>query len=258
MSDTPPSSINEFVRRDGDRFLRSTSRWTEQHLLAFKCLWLENLPVARVIPSSFIPADDDVTVRLVRQQLSATEDEIRSRTMPAGMGYSFYLKLAQVLQRPSSPPPPIPIPQRSIRQSSLDSSFQISPGMSDPSTDSSYIPPPTTSRKVSILAPVSEHTVSDQPDTRTNPEQSRSIPLDPRRSLDSQHSHDRMSIVGSGSEWGSVKSLDSIEEDKLEIVSNQMGVTFLELLAAMEYQCHGARDRRIEFRYFFNLFLIYN
>jgi hypothetical protein len=48
----------------------------------------------------------------------------------------------------------------------------------------------------------------------------------------------------------SAKSIDSIEEDKLEIISNQMVVTFLELLAAMEDQCRGDADRRVEFRCF--------
>lgn len=60
-----------------------------------------------------------------------------------------------------------------------------------------------------------------------------------------------MSIVGSGSERGSIsgqmsigaRSIDSIDEDKLELISNQMAVTFLELLAAMEDQCRGERDR---------------
>src|SRR5579862_9815978 len=110
-----PSVVHHRVCQAGRvRFLRETSRWTEQHLLAFNCLRLGNLPVSRVVPSSFIPADDDITMRLVRQELSATEDEVRSKKMVPGMGYSFYLKLAQVLQRLSSPPPPIPIPQRNI------------------------------------------------------------------------------------------------------------------------------------------------
>jgi hypothetical protein len=80
MSEAPPSSIIEFVRRDG--FV------------------------------SYVKHPDGPNN--IRQELSATEDEVRSKKMVPGMGYSFYLKLAQVLQRLSSPPPPIPIPQRNI------------------------------------------------------------------------------------------------------------------------------------------------
>ena len=133
------TSIQDYVARDGERFLRSTSKWTEQHLLAFKCLYLDNLPVSRVLPLSFVPADDDVTIQLIRQELSASEDEVRSGKTTMGVGYSFYLQLAQVLQRPSSPEP-IPIPQRNLRQSSLES-YQFSTSDSNPSTDSSYPPP---------------------------------------------------------------------------------------------------------------------
>ena len=70
-----------------------------------------------------------------------------------------------------------------------------------------------------------------------------------------------MCVAGSGGEWDSVSghifssgrrviSLDPVEEDKLEVISNQTVVTFLEFLAVMEDQCHGDRRRRVEFRCF--------
>lgn len=253
MSNSTSSSISEFVRVEGVRFLRSTSKWTEKHLFAFKCLWLDNLPVSRVIPSSFIPTDDDPTVQLVRQELSATEDEVRSRTVTPGMAYSFYLKLAQVLQRPASPEP-IPIPSRNILQNSLESLYQISAGMSG-STDSRYVPPgPVMSRNVAALPSVPEQNDGNQPQaiTHVNQRMSRSPIL--RRSFDWQRDPDRMSVVGSdgGSRLASTsdQSTDSIEEDKLESLSKQMVATFLELLAAMEYQKRGGKDTRVEFRCF--------
>ena len=125
------TSIQDYVARDGERFLRSTSKWQKI------CLYLDNLPVrSRVLPLSFVPADDDVTIQLIRQELSASEDEVRSGKTTMGVGYSFYF---QVLQKPSSPEP-IPIPQRNLRQSSLES-YQFSTSDSNPSTDSSYPPP---------------------------------------------------------------------------------------------------------------------
>jgi len=117
--------------------------------------------------------------------------------------------------------------------------------------------PPPTPRKVSILPPVSENPTDSQSDRTAHADQRLLTSNGPRRSQDLE----RVSIVGSGSEWDSIsghmstggrsaKSIDSIEEDKLEIISNQMVVTFLELLAAMEDQGRGDADRRVEFRCF--------
>jgi hypothetical protein len=272
MSKGFPSSITDYVARDGERFLRSTSKWSEQHLLAFKCLYLDNLRVTRVFPLAFIPADDDVAVQMVRQELSATEDEVRTGKTPMSIGYSFYLELAQVLQRPSSPPEPIPIPQRNLRQSSLESSYQFSPSDSNPSTDSSYYPPGTIHRKVtsvSVLDPVLEATtdteslsISHAGEYLSNPSQS--LPHASRRSQDlirgAEHmdnlTRNRSGPSGSDEDAFSGKtssgniSIDSIEEDKLEALSNQMAVTFLLLLAGIEDRCHGWRDRKVSFRWF--------
>ena len=253
------TSIQDYVARDGERFLRSTSKWTEQHLLAFKCLYLDNLPVSRVLPLSFVPADDDVTIQLIRQELSAGEDEVRSGKTTMGVGYSFYLQLAQVLQRPSSPEP-IPIPQRNLRPSSIES-YQFSPSDSNPS---SYHPPGPSHRKASsasILHPVLEETTHTEPPKMVHANQytsntSQVVPHAPRRSQDLVRDAEHMGY--NGSDWDSFraqmssggKSVDSIEEDKLEALSNQMAVTFLSLLAGVENRCHEERDRRVVFRCF--------
>ena len=143
MSTGFPSSIADFVSRDGPNFLKSTSKWTEQHLIAFKCLFLENLPVGRVLPLAYIPKDDDVTVQWVKRELSATEAEVRSGKTGFGMAYSFYLQLAAVLQRPPTPPEPIVIPQRNLRPTSYEKTYHFSsPSDSDYSTYSK-----TSSRK---------------------------------------------------------------------------------------------------------------
>jgi hypothetical protein len=211
-------------------------------------LYLDNLPVSRVLPLSFVPADDDITIQLIRQELSDGEDEVRSGKTTMGMGYSFYLQLAQVLQRPSSPEP---IPQRNLRPDS------------NPSTDSSYHLPGPTHRKAtsaSILDPVLEETTHTEPPEMVHADQytsntSQDVPHAPRCQdllRDAEH------MGHSGSDWDSFgarmssggKSIDSIEEDKLEALSYQMAVTFLSLLAGMEDRCHEERDRKVVFRCF--------
>ena len=265
MSTVFPSSISDFVVRDGPNFLKSTSKWTEQHLIAFKCLFLENLPVGRVIPFAYIPEDDDITIQWVKRELSATEEEVRTGKTGFGMAYSFYLQLAAVLQRPPTPPELIVVPQRNLRPASYEKTYHFSSSSdSDYSANSKSSPPRPTKRRTSpsvtfldpVLEGVGEQTTEDQemPDpgaqSRTASQQNRSDDTE----------MEELAKTQSGSEWGrdsgdfsvssSMKSIDSIEEDKLEALSNQMAVTFLGLLAAMEHHSHEERDRRVSFRSF--------
>jgi hypothetical protein len=74
----PNTSILDFAMDRPEHFLKSTSRWTELHILAFRCLFLENLPISRILPQADIPDDNDPTMKLVVQHLSDSEDDIRS------------------------------------------------------------------------------------------------------------------------------------------------------------------------------------
>lgn len=259
MSATYPSSISDFVARDGPSFLKSTSKWTEQHLIAFKCLFLDDLPVSRVLPLSYIPTDDDVTVQWVKQELSATEASVRSGETSFGMGYSFYLQLAAVLQRPPTPPDQIIVSEHNLRPTSYDKTYHFSS-----SSDSDYSPDRktstakptkrTASSSVKFLKPVLEGT--DEQVTKDP-----NMPDLGARSTAATPNNDGKELMRtqSGSEWGrdsgefsissSMKSIDSMDEDKLEVLSNQMATTFLGLLAGMEHDSHKDQDRRVSFRY---------
>ena len=46
----------------------------------------------------------------------------------------------------------------------------------------------------------------------------------------------------------SMKSIDLIQKDELEVLSNQIAFIFLGLLATMEHHSHEERDRRVSFR----------
>src|SRR2546430_7783371 len=50
-----PSTIQDFAMSDPRHFLRSTSKWAENHLIAFRCLLLEKLPTSRIVPLSELP-----------------------------------------------------------------------------------------------------------------------------------------------------------------------------------------------------------
>jgi len=265
MSTGFPSSIGDFVGRDGPNFLKSTSKWTEQHLIAFKCLFLENLPVGRVIPLAYIPEDDDVTVQWVKRELSATEGEVRSGKTGFGMAYSFYLQLAAVLQRSPTPPEPIVVPQRNLRPMSYEKTYHFSSSSdSDYSTNSKTSPAKPTKRRpsgsVTFLDPVLEGVSEQTSEDQEMPDPSAQSPTASQQNRSDDADVEEVAQTQSGSEWGrdsgefsissSLKSIDSIEEDKLEVLSNQMAVTFLGLLAAMEHHSQEERDRRVSFTSF--------
>jgi hypothetical protein len=67
MGATPNSSIKDFAWAYPNQFLKSTSKWNEHHLIAFKYLLLENLPESRIVLSTYLPNDDDELMRLVHQ-----------------------------------------------------------------------------------------------------------------------------------------------------------------------------------------------
>lgn len=70
-------------------FLTSTSKWHERHLVAFRCLILDNLPISRINPQQDILNDDDRTMKLVNTHLLGSEEDIRSGKAEESMGPAF-------------------------------------------------------------------------------------------------------------------------------------------------------------------------
>jgi hypothetical protein len=103
-----------------------------------------------------------------------------------------------------------------------------------------------------VLEGVGDQTAEDQ--EMTDP--TSQSPTASQRNRSDDTDMEDVAQIQSGSEWGlgsgefSIPSVDSIEEDKLEVLSNQMAVTFLGLLAAMEHFNHKERERRVSFRSF--------
>lgn len=114
IMDRPNTTILDYAMLSKS-FLKSTSSWSEIHIVAFRCLILENLPISRIVPHSDLPPDDDETMKLVIKHLSDSEDDVRSGRSLASMGPAslFYLQLQVVLRRPATPPDAIPIPSSS-------------------------------------------------------------------------------------------------------------------------------------------------
>ena len=201
-------------------FLKSTSHWTEAHLTAFRCLQLDNLPVSRIVPSSDMPDDQDPRMKLVIEHLSASEDDIRSGTAELAFGpaTTFYTQLQVVLRRPRSPPEPVSIPSRPLRPSALATVYPPIPESQGSLSDESYRPsPPKHGRHPST---------SSMQDIQESAHATRT-------SSDSRRSAETMS---------------SLEEDKIEDVSTEAGVAFLELLCTFHWSVFRHSSTRIRFR----------
>lgn len=228
------------------------------HLIAFKCLFLTDLPISRVLPLSYIPKDDDVTMQWVKKELSVTEAEVRSGEVGSGRGYSFYLQLAGILERPLTLPEPNLIPERNLRPTSYEKTYHFSSSSdSDYSTDpKTSVAKPTKRRasgSVTFLKPVpvgaDEQVAEDQDMPDLDAESTTTIPNDGTDTKEAQPQ--------SGIEWerrsgefSISSSMKSMDMDKLEVLSNQMATTFLGLLAGMEHDSHKKQDRKVSFRYF--------
>lgn len=257
----PNTSILDFAMDRPEHFLKSTSRWTELHILAFRCLFLENLPISRILPQADIPDDNDPTMKLVIQHLSDSEDDIRSgrSALSLGPATSFYAQLQVVLRRPGTPPSPIPIP-RTIRPASLTTSFPTIPE-SLSSSDSSYKPSPESSQlSVPPLdVPMRPRSSMEMTDNPLRPRSSMDISDSPqhRASIDS-NDRSRSSMETNRSVLSS-NSGSSIDEDKLETASYQAVASLLVLLCTFEQAAHPNQAKRLSFRFstIFNPPLIY-
>ena len=202
------------------QFLKSTSRWTETHLVAFRCLLLDNLPASRIIPTSDLPGDEDPSMTLVQEHLMATEEEIRSGAIALKLGpaTTFYRQLQVVLRRPPTPPSPIPIP-RTLRATTSNTVFPAIPESQSSSTSGSSFQPSTP----------------------------------PIRNIASSIGHGAVEIAGrSRTSVDSVRSdisFSSTDEDKLEAVANQAAVTLLGLLCTFEETIVPNSRRRLNLRF---------
>jgi hypothetical protein len=101
-------------------FLKSTPAWSDLHIMAFRCLLLESLPISRILPPAELPDDDDETMKLVIQHLSDSEDVRSGKSLVRlGPATSIYLQLQVVLRNEADH---IPIPRSSNRPSNRSGS----------------------------------------------------------------------------------------------------------------------------------------
>jgi len=249
IMDRPNTTILDYAMMSKS-FLKSTSSWSERHIVAFRCLILENLPISRILPASDLPPDDDETMKLVIKYLSDSEDDVRSGRSLASLGPAslFYQQLQVVLRRPATPPDAIPIP-RTLRQSTLLSVFPSIPESdTTTTTDSSFEPSQEHRLPVPDRPPSSMDITDSQP---SHGQSSTRSSMDVRSSSirrSTEHSTRPRASMESHNTNTSSSNASGLEEDKLETCANQAVVSFLGLLCMFEHNAQPSSQRRLSFR----------
>ena len=218
----PHTTIRDYAMTS-KMFLKATSSWSELHIIAFRCLILEHLPISRVLPHSELLSDDDKTMKLVLQHLSASEEDIRSGRCLECLGPAtiFYQQLQVVIRRPGTPPDPIQIP-RVLRESSR---LAVFPSIAESDT---------TSPEVRVVPPGRPCTSMDITDQL--PSERASVDILPQKaSIETQRTN---SSLSSG----------ALDEDKLEMCANQVVVSLLGLLCTFERISQSSTSKRLSFR----------
>ena len=203
-----PSQIAHYAVRDG---LRSTSGWNETHLSAFKVIFLPELPISRILPSTILPLDDDPSVLWVDQNLSASENDIRNGNTGLGPGHAFYGQLAIVLKRVRSPRSEHVYPSSNLR-SNTDNLIAIS----------------STSHRHPAGSQISPNS------------------LESAMSITSIHSRYQPLRSQGGKTSSSIRR--SSDEDKVESATNTMAITLLNSMVSVERFFHPPQMYRVEFR----------
>ena len=101
-------------------FLESTSTWNQRHIIAFRMLDFNDLPLHCLYPQTFYPAADDPVIVKVNQLFILSQDDIRKGNFDmaqVGAAFSFYQALQDCLRTQQKTPSPPQIPTRPQRAS---------------------------------------------------------------------------------------------------------------------------------------------
>jgi len=145
-------------------FLDSTSTWNQRHIIAFRMLGFNDLPLSSIYPQHFYPQDDDKIISEIVRLFAVSKDDVRKggfNMIQTGAAFPFYRTLQECLrteQKTPSPPQVSIRPHRVIQPTTSAHQHTVSD-----SSGSSFIPS-TPSMNAIVGSPVSE----DKTETVTN------------------------------------------------------------------------------------------
>ena len=101
-------------------FLESTSTWNQRHIIAFRMLDFNDLPLHYLYPQTYYPTADDPVIVKVEQLFILSQDEIRQGNfdmVQTGAAFSFYQAIQDCLRTQQKTPSPPQVPTRPQRVS---------------------------------------------------------------------------------------------------------------------------------------------
>jgi hypothetical protein len=159
---TNPNSITNSALVFSD-FLESTSNWNQHHIIAFRMLDFNDLPIQSIYPEEFYPSLDDPVILEARGLFTLSNDAVRKGKLDirqTGAAFLFYRTLQDCLRtqhKTPSPPQAATRPERSPQPAIPSHSYTVSD-----SSGSSFLP--STSSISATMNPTSE----DKTETVTN------------------------------------------------------------------------------------------
>src|SRR5437763_8469957 len=99
VNDTDPKPVT---------FLESTSNWHVLHLIVLRVLLLENVPLDRIFPSSFLIPETNPLVARVRECFALPREAVRrgAYSIDQPLTYQFYSELSDLLRTGVKTPSP--------------------------------------------------------------------------------------------------------------------------------------------------------
>ena len=90
-------------------FLESTSTWNQRHIIAFRMLDFNDLPISNMYPALFHPVETDPVIATVKSLFCLSRDDVRKGNfdiVSIGATFSFYKSLQDCLRTQQKTPSP--------------------------------------------------------------------------------------------------------------------------------------------------------
>jgi hypothetical protein len=126
--------------RYSDEFLTSTSGWNLRHLIAFRMLDFNDIPIEYMYPGKFYPADNDPVIANVQQMFTLSQEDVQKgvfTAMQTGAAFIFYRTLRECIRTQQRTPSPPQASSRPIRSVQVRTSHEHT---SSGSSGSSFLP----------------------------------------------------------------------------------------------------------------------
>ena len=113
--------------RYGNEFLTSTSGWNLRHLIAFRMLDFNDIPIEYMYPRKFYPAADDPVLSSVQQMFTLSQEDVQRgvfTAMQTGAAFIFYRMLRESIRTQHKTPSPPQASSRPIRSVQVRTSHE--------------------------------------------------------------------------------------------------------------------------------------